>query len=62
MNARITYATLTTIFAGVAAALGLSTPHWTAMLWALLAVTSGVSMGMLMAGSTHSSSRSGQKK
>ena len=61
MNARTTYAMLTTIFAAVAAALGLSTPHATAPLWALLAVTSGVSMGVLMAGSARASRRSGQK-
>jgi len=61
MKARVTYATLTTIFAGVAAALGLSTPGASAPLWAMLAITSGVSLGVLMAGGKSASRRSRQK-
>ncbi|HEX8924519.1 MAG TPA: hypothetical protein VF786_01940 [Terriglobales bacterium] len=61
MNARATYATLTAVFAGVAAALGLSSPHASAPLWAMLAITSGVSLGVLMAGGSCCAGRTRQK-
>jgi len=49
MNAAQKYAALTAVVAGVAAGVGGSFQHGGMLPWLLLAVTSGVSLGLLMA-------------